>query len=172
MSKQPQWWCERLQVLDGGLAVLAGCKAEDTNISIWDSGQGVEVRRLYGKGSVTIKGVSIAVFATYLLIKFENCEPWKAKMSPGGGLLSLMDARSPWRPLPVTSETLERIEETVCLTVADAREMMVIPHRHLNSSQAKMIAHSPLINESKWHSKAACMTPPICAQSLKCSTNC
>jgi hypothetical protein len=109
MSKQPKWWLKRLEEMEACIACLSACDAEDTNISIFDDGQ--DLRLLYGHGAIRIKGINLAVFSAYLAARFRDRHLC---------VHALGDAR------PVTKELLQRIEETIDLTVGDARRMLAL----------------------------------------------
>jgi hypothetical protein len=109
MSK-PKWWVEHVRVIEASLASLSEYELGDTNITIYDDGQGDERRRLYGSGSIAIHGVNIAVFANYVATRFADHLCVAALIGD--------------EAFPVKDETLRRIEETIDLTVRDARRML------------------------------------------------
>jgi len=106
-NKQPRWWLRRLEELDASIASLSEYDGEDTDISIFDD----DHRLLYGSGSIRIKGINFAVFSVYLASNFKDHLCVHALAG---------DAR------PVTKDMLQRIEETIDLTVADARRMLAM----------------------------------------------
>jgi hypothetical protein len=109
MSK-PKWWLEHVAAIEASLAALSAYESNNTNITIYDDGQGDERRRLYGSGSIAIRGVNIGVFAEYVAARF-----------PDHLCVAALVGEKSW---PVTDDTLRRIEETIDLTVKNARQML------------------------------------------------
>jgi hypothetical protein len=96
--------------IEASLASLAKHEPGDTNITIFDDGQGGDRRRLYGSGSIAIQGVNIAVFANYVATRFADHLCVAALIGD--------------EAFPVKDATLRRIEETIDLSVRDVRRML------------------------------------------------
>ena len=109
MSK-PKWWLRHVAETEASLAALAEHDPSNTNITIFDDGQGDERRRLYGSGSIAIEGIRISVFAAYVATRFTDHLCVAALIGD--------------EAFPVKDETLRRIEETIDLSVKDARRML------------------------------------------------
>jgi hypothetical protein len=107
---KPKWWLRHVADIEASLASLAKYDPGETNLAIFDDGQGDERRRLYGAGAIEVGEVRIAVFAGYVATKFADHLCVAALVGD--------------EAFPVKDETLRRIEETIDLTVRDARRML------------------------------------------------